>query len=448
MHTSSDQLDPRFGLSFEDLYKQEGLARLDQTFLGHLHSADPSLGQRLVDARSNPSAPTRKQQSDLIVELAPHVEDFIGELFGISGDLRALQAKHHSLAPIYALKRRFVQKKAISGVTKEQASAINGLAVAAELEALFNEPLTEASFVDHVSRWLDGPDAEKEHEAQLKIAAQYAAWAALCPAGIERHHRGVLFRVPHKLEMANLIPVETLQTPGAGGVATLALPEHHWRHREGFKLTDAGMNLNAALDQANYCIKCHNQGKDSCSTGLKEKDGTFKASVFGITLAGCPLEEKISEMNLVKQEGNTVGALAIVTIDNPMAAGTGHRICNDCMKSCIFQKQDPVDIPQVETRALKDVLELPWGFEIYSLLTRWNPLNFARPIPRPDSGYKVLVVGLGPAGFTLAHHLMNDGHTVVGIDGLKIEPLPADVSGVTVRGERAAFRPIRDVNEL
>ena len=112
--------------------------------------------------------------------------------------------------------------------------------------------------------------------------------------------------------------------------------------------------------------------------------------------------------------GNPIGALAIVTIDNPMAAGTGHRICNDCMKSCIFQKQEPVDIPQVETRTLKDVLELPWGFEIYSLLTRWNPLNFARPYPRAATGYKVLVVGLGPAGFTLAHHLMNDGHTVVG----------------------------------
>ena len=442
MHTSSDQLDLRFGLSFEDLYRQEGLARLDQTFLEQLQSANPALAQRLRDARTSPDALARKQQSDLIVELAPHVEDFIGELFGISADLRALQAKHHGLAPIYALKRRFVQKKAISGVTKEQASAINGLAVAAELEALFNEPLTEASFVEHVSRWLD---AEQEHERELKIAAQYAAWAALCPAGIEKHHHGVLFRVPHKLEMTNLIPVETLQ---ANGVATLALPEHHWRHREGFKLTDAGMNLNAALDQANYCIKCHNQGKDSCSTGLKEKDGSFKSSVFGITLAGCPLEEKISEMNLVKQEGNTVGALAIVTIDNPMAAGTGHRICNDCMKSCIFQKQDPVDIPQVETRALKDVLELPWGFEIYSLLTRWNPLNFARPVPRPDSGYKVLVVGLGPAGFTLSHHLMNDGHTVVGIDGLKIEPLPEDVSGVNVRGERVPFRPIHDVNEL
>jgi NADPH-dependent glutamate synthase beta subunit-like oxidoreductase/NAD(P)H-flavin reductase len=208
------------------------------------------------------------------------------------------------------------------------------------------------------------------------------------------------------------------------------------------------MGLEGALDQANYCIKCHNQGKDSCSTGLKEKTGEFKKTVFGVPLAGCPLDEKISEMNLVKQQGYTVGALAIVTIDNPMAAGTGHRICNDCMKSCIFQKQDPVDIPQVETRSLKDVLELPWGFEIYSLLTRWNPLNFARPLPLAPSGYKVLVVGLGPAGFTLAHYLMNDGHTVVGIDGLKIEPLPEEIAGVDALGERTRFRPIRDVREI
>ena len=47
------------------------------------------------------------------------------------------------------------------------------------------------------------------------------------------------------------------------------------------------------------------------------------------------------------------------------------------------------------------------------------------------------MVGLGPAGFTLAHHLMNDGHAVVGIDGLKIEPLPEDIAGVDAHGERA-----------
>src|SRR5215467_13263859 len=153
-------------------------------------------------------------------------------------------------------------------------------------------------------------------------------------------------------------------------------------------------------------------------------------------------------MNLVEVDGHTIGALAIVVVDNPMCAATGHRICNDCMKACIYQKQEPVDIPQVETRVLKEVLALPWGFEIYGLLTRWNPLNLRRPLPKPATGRKVLVVGLGPAGFTLAHHLMNDGHAVVAVDGLKIEPLDADISGVDVAGTRTRFRPIRDAAEL
>jgi len=129
-------------------------------------------------------------------------------------------------------------------------------------------------------------------------------------------------------------------------------------------------------------------------------------------------------------------------------AATGHRICNDCMKACIYQKQEPVDIPQIETRTLKDVLGLPWGFEIYSLLTRWNPLDLRRPIPRPSTGRTVLVVGLGPAGFNLAHHLMNDGHTVVGIDGLKIEPLPAAQSGVEANGARVPFEAVKDIATL
>ncbi|MEA2754187.1 MAG: hypothetical protein QOJ54_476, partial [Aliidongia sp.] len=271
-------------------------------------------------------------------------------------------------------------------------------------------------------------------------------WATLSAEGHRKHRRGVLFKVPHKLDAAHLVPVET---ETIDGVTMQRLPRAHWRRREGFGLTDHGMDLNGALDQANYCIWCHNQGKDSCSSGLKDrKTGAFQSSAFGVPLAGCPLEEKISEMNLVKSRGNSVGALAIVTVDNPMAAGTGHRICNDCMKSCIYQKQEPVDIPQVETRTLKDVLALPYGFEIYALLTRWNPLNLRRPVPKPASGYKVLVVGLGPAGFTLSHHLMNDGHTIVAVDGLKIEPLDPDLSGVLPSGARVPFRPIRDVEEL
>jgi NADPH-dependent glutamate synthase beta subunit-like oxidoreductase/NAD(P)H-flavin reductase len=438
----SRTLSLSFGLAFEDLAHHEGLARVDHLFLAELREAAPALAERLGEARSNPAALNAKQRSELIVELAPHLEDFIAALFSIEPEVRALQARHHELAPLYAVKRKFVQRKSLTGQTPEKAEAIDGMAVAAELESFMLEPLTERSFANHVDRWMQ---AEAEHAEPLRAAALYAAWATLTPEGKAKHRTGILFKTPHKLDMQHLVPAE--KVPNDGFIQIQFSPDH-WRHREGFQLTDAGTDLTGALDNAHYCIKCHNQGKDSCSTGLREKDGAFKASVFGVKLAGCPLEEKISEMNLVKGNGNSIGALAIVTIDNPMAAATGHRICNDCMKSCIFQKQEPVDIPQVETRTLKDVLELPWGFEIYSLLTRWNPLHFGRPFVRAATGKKVLVVGLGPSGFTLAHHLMNDGHAVVAIDGLKIEPLPPDLSGVDAHGRRVAFRPVRDTAEI
>ena len=110
----------------------------------------------------------------------------------------------------------------------------------------------------------------------------------------------------------------------------------------------------------------------------------FKKSPFGVTLAGCPLEEKISEFHKAEDARARRSARSRSSSSTTRwCAATGHRICNDCMKSCIYQKQEPVDIPQAETRTLKDVLELPWGFEIYSLLTRWNPLNLRRPLPRP-----------------------------------------------------------------
>jgi NADPH-dependent glutamate synthase beta subunit-like oxidoreductase/NAD(P)H-flavin reductase len=431
-----------FGLTFEDLYQRDGLLKLDALFLEQVREAVPELHARLLAARQSPPAVHTKAGSDLILELAPYLDDFIGQFFGIQKELLHLQERHSELAPLHAIKRRFVQRKALSGYTPERASGIDGFAIGAELETIMEEPLTELGFAHHVARWLE---TEKEHEAQLHLAAQYAAWATLTPAGRARHGHGVLFKTPHKLDYYHLI---SLQSNSANGLVRLELSSDHWRRREGFQLTDAGTDLTGALDQAHYCIKCHNQGKDSCSTGLKEKSGAYKSSVFGVTLAGCPLDEKISEMNAAKGNGNPIGALAIVVIDNPMTAGTGHRICNDCMKACIFQKQDPVDIPQVETRTLKDVLELPWGFEIYSLLTRWNPLNFARPYPKAPTGYKVLVVGLGPAGFTLSHHLMNDGHTVIGVDGLKIEPLPEEISGTNPFGQRVSMQPLCDISEI
>ncbi|HEY1300861.1 MAG TPA: FAD-dependent oxidoreductase, partial [Stellaceae bacterium] len=441
------ELALQYGLDFADLYDRDGLVRLDRAFVAHMAAADAGLHGRLLAGRAAPEALDRGAESDLLVELAPHLEDFLGALFGIGAEIRALQARHHELAPLYSVKRLFVQRRAVKGVKEEDAAALDGPALAGELDTLIGAAggdiaSWERAYADRVEQWLDD---EESNAAALELAQRYAAWATLSPQGRKKHRRGVLFKVPHRLDMQHLVPVETVECQG---VTMLRLPEAERRRREGFALTDRGTDLTGALDQANYCIWCHNQGKDSCSKGLREKDGSFKKSVFGVTLAGCPLEEKISEMNLVKAQGHSLGALAIVAVDNPICAATGHRICNDCMKACIYQRQDPVDIPQVETRTLKDVLALPWGFEIYSLLTRWNPLNLRRPLPRPESGKKVLVVGLGPAGFTLAHHLLNDGHFVAAIDGLKIEPLPAEISGVALDGSHVPFRPVHDIASL
>src|SRR5271169_5454511 len=435
------------GLGFADLYDRDGLVRVDRAFVGHLAEADAALHHRLVRARRDPHGLGHAAESELLVELAPHVEDFLGELFGILAELRALQAHHHELTPLYSVKRLFVQRRAVKGVKDADAAALDGQSLARELDALIGGAADgiaawERRYAEQVTAWLAD---EAGNAAALDTAQRYAVWATLSPQGRKKHRHGVLFKVPQRLDMQHLVPVETIER---NGVTMLRLPEDEWRQREGFALTDHGADLVGALDQANYCIWCHNQGKDSCSKGLREKDHTFKKSVFGVALAGCPLEEKISEMNLVKARGNSLGALAIIAVDNPICAATGHRICNDCMKACIYQRQEPVDIPQVETRTLKDVLGLPWGVEIYSLLTRWNPLNIRRPLPKPASGYKILVVGLGPAGFTLSHHLMNDGHSVVAVDGLKIEPLESDISGVMPDGSRHPFRPIRDVAQL
>lgn len=436
-------LSPAFGLAFADLYDDDGLAKVDRAFLDALEADAPALAARLSAARAAPGDLNDLDESTLILDLAPHLDGFVATLFGIETELAALAARHTALDPLYACKRLFVQRLALKKVKPDEAVAIDGAALEATLAAKMGGALTQGAFAETVMAWLDDEDANAD---ALDAACRYAAWATLTDAGRARHAGDILFRAPAKLDFHDLVPAEPVDV---AGMAALQYPAEDRCHRDGFSLTDPGADLVGALDEANYCVICHDRGRDSCSRGIRDKKtGAFSKNPLGITLTGCPLSEKISEMHDAKKRGLAVAALAVVVVDNPMTAGTGHRICNDCMKACIYQKQDPVDIPQAETRSLKDVLGLPWGFEIYSLLTRWNPLNVRRPVPKADSGYKVLVAGLGPAGYTLAHYLMNEGHTVVGVDGLKIEPLPADVSGVAADGARAPFLPVRDVETL
>jgi len=428
----------------EDLYSRPGLERLDARFGQFLLARDPELAARLAAARAAGDTLARRDESELWLSLAPLLDAFLCALFAIGADVAQLVERQNELEVVFEVRRKFVQRQIAKKATGEDAAGIDGDAALAALEAHLHGPFEAVRFARAVRAWLE---RESQCRAELAAAERFVTWAALSPAGRRRFGDHALFQVPRKHDPLKQVATGTRQE---GGITWLEAPaEHALRQRRGFELTDAGCDLAAGLGEIHYCIYCHHQDKDSCSSGLRGASGAFEHSALGVLQTGCPLGERISEMHEAKRRGHVLSALAIACVDNPMLAGTGHRICNDCMVSCIYQKQhrDPVNIPQAETRILKDVLELPWGFEIYSLLTRWNPLNLRRPLPRPPSGRSVLVVGAGPAGYTLAHHLLNDGHAVALIDGLKIEPLPAELTGRDGEGG-IRFELIRRIDTL
>src|SRR6266446_2859467 len=207
------------GLSFVDLYDRDGLVRLDRAFVAHLADADTELHARLMAARSDPDAIEHQVESDLVVDLAPHLEDFIGQLFGIVAEMRALQARHHELAPLYSVKRLFVQRRAVKGIKEEDAAVFDGPGLAGELDRLMGAVPGEAAtiagwerrYAEHVATWLADEAANAE---PLATAQRYAAWATLSDEGRRKHRRGVLFKVPHRLDMQHLVPAETVVRDG------------------------------------------------------------------------------------------------------------------------------------------------------------------------------------------------------------------------------------------
>ncbi|MBN8828457.1 MAG: FAD-dependent oxidoreductase [Sphingobacteriia bacterium] len=403
-----------FGLSFSDLNENDGLQKIDNLFLEFAENKVSGLREQILNLRDlflKKQQPEYKEIANFLINISPILEEFLSELFNNKEAIDLIKNKSHALEPIYKCKRNFIQRIVSKSINEFELSLEN-FANAKEYLNKFINIENDLEFACFVNECLEN---KEENEEQIKNAIIFAGFKLKN----NDNKFNVLFYLPKKLDPNHLIDVDK-KINDFEYITSKHLSEEI---REGFSLTDQGGDLKFALDQTNYCIFCHNQGKDSCSKGFKEKDGKFKVNSQNVTLTGCPLEEKISEMNSLKNMGYVIAPLSIAMIDNPLLAATGHRICNDCMKACIYQKQEPVDIPQIETKVLRDVLNLPWGVEVYLLLTKWNPLNFERSLPKKDTNKKILVAGMGPAGFNLAHHLLNEGHHIIGIDGLKIEPL-------------------------
>jgi NADPH-dependent glutamate synthase beta subunit-like oxidoreductase/NAD(P)H-flavin reductase len=487
------------------LYRPHGLRRLAEHFDAQLAAAEPGLFQSFDAYRkSGGKSLTGPAESELLIRVSRHVSAFIARLFGIEAEVDRMARGLKSELPLFDFKREFITRRVFKKGAAERPTLAEypsldarmnlllslgfpeavaghdperGLAEAVltlmDLERLLSgalPPESQHRTEELRARWAalresllstaegkeafgsslvtKGDDAAdlQAVKALLALADRWTYARALHPEAKELFHKWATHRLPKPLVFDQLVQLER---PDADLPEATQGPDHHLRFRDGFKLTDQRGTPRDVMGEVDYCVICHEREKDSCSKGFKAKDPaaeghTFKKNPLGIPLTGCPLDERISEAHALKREGDSLAALAVVIIDNPMCPGTGHRICNDCMKSCIFQKQEPVNIPLAETGTLTDVLDLPWGFEIYGLLTRWNPLNVRRPYALPYVGRNVLVVGLGPAGYTLSHYMLNEGFGVTGIDGLKIEPFPDELVG----RKGHPLKPIRDWRTL
>ncbi len=481
------------GFTYADLYDANRLKNLLDVFDASIKKHDAELYNKFSDYRQNQGVGlTPEEVSELLVNMGPYVGQFVAKLFNVTDQhqTQAIKIKDE-IDTIFTYKNEVVEKLGV--VFKGQDTAdwnISSILNRFDLliEAGFieanqdNDPEHRVARVGAVigllsshykllakgkasdyenadeqvsalrAKLLDHELAKVEFTDIINVseAADFVSglmdivqrWSFVAQQDNDVVADWLSFKFPEKRDFNHLVEHETVDR----GQFTAWMGElEHRRRRDGFKLTDPRYSQRQVLSEVNHCIYCHERDTDSCSKGMRnKKTNTFKIDPLGVTTIGCPLDEKISEMHLVKRKGDNIGALAIIIIDNPMCPGTGHRICNECMKGCIYQKTDPVNIPQIETNVLTDVLFMPYGFEIYSLLTRWNPLNVKRPTMLPYNGKNALVVGLGPAGYTMSHYLLNEGFGVAGIDGLKLEPLPVELTGDADN----LPHPIVDFNDL
>ena len=462
--------------TYADLYSAHRLQDLLEVFDATVKRHDVELYHKFSAYRQSQGVDLKPEEiSDLLVNMGPYVGKFVAKLFNVTEqhDAQAIHIKDE-IDSIFTYKNEVIEKLAvvfkgqdttdwpISSILNRFDLLIESAFPAANLDNDEEHRVARVGAVigslsSHYKLIAKGKVSDYESADELvsairtKLAEHELAatefvdiiamtepaecvvalmdivqrWSFIAQQDNDIVADWLSFKFPKKRDFDNLVAHEVVDQ----GEFKAWMGEHR-RRRDGFKLTDLRFNQRQVLSEVNHCIYCHERDTDSCSKGMRnKKTDTFKIDPLGVTTIGCPLDEKISEMHVVKRNGDNIGALAIIIIDNPMCPGTGHRICNECMKGCIYQKTDPVNIPQIETNVLTDVLFMPYGFEIYSLLTRWNPLNVKRPTMLPYNGKNALVVGLGPAGYTMSHYLLNEGFGVAGIDGLKLEPLPVSLTG-------------------
>lgn len=138
-------------------------------------------------------------------------------------------------------------------------------------------------------------------------------------------------------------------------------------------------------EQAARCMNC---GTPFCHTGMELSGST----------SGCPINNKIPDFNDLVFRNRWKEALDVLHETNNFPEFTG-RVCPaPCEGSCVLGiNQPPVTIKEIE----------------YSIVERGFDEGWISPEPPENrTGFKIAVIGSGPAGLAAADQLNHKGHNV------------------------------------
>ena len=274
------------GFTHAELFHSAGLYHLDQVFLAQLKEKNTALHEKLLLYRTAPEQVSQLETSELLINCATILENFLANFFGIEEAVAISQVKTTTNNPISVFKKYFVLRRAKKELQRTKSFPhfldLNEWLLTELKKTPLQSEDKELAIALLGSHYL--ADAEKFKHAIEKLV-QWCAQALVSKEGQQIVKNWTSFRIPEKLDYANLVITMPLENDKYGRKTA---PETKLRLRDGFKLTDPRMNAREVQDEINYCIYCHDHDGDFCSKGFPVKKGDaeqgFKKNPLDTTL--------------------------------------------------------------------------------------------------------------------------------------------------------------------
>jgi hypothetical protein len=356
---------------------------------------------------------TPEETSVAVLAAAPYVSRFVGKLFGVEAELASIAEATGERGPLWAFKAQFAKKRVLregagkswKGSGADASAVVGGLPARArrsvrrrraphgqgrrgrlrhrrhraeEREGRRGDvhpgaprarrvpPASARLRVDHQGRLgpRDGSCGRRRDRRRGRCPSRRSCST---PSRRTSHTGGTITPIrrtdgprstpPKNLDFSALV---TVARPDA---ALFVGPAEHRRERDGFAAhrRRAWAPRGRGRGRLLPLLPRSRQRLVLEGPARQQATGEVKKNPLGVDLLRLPARREDLRDAHAAARGRLARRARLDLHRQPDVPGTGHRICNDCMKACIFQKQEPVNIPQAETRVLKDVLELPVG---------------------------------------------------------------------------------------